>query len=132
MSVTPDPHATESIRTVVTIAMTARSLATNSDERLPEMFATPFMIANMERACANLLSPLLAPGELSVDAKIEVAHLAPTPVGANVTCSARFVEYQAPLYWFEVWAEDDRRRIGKGRIARAIVKEQDLIARALS
>jgi fluoroacetyl-CoA thioesterase len=132
MTATPDPTATESIRTVVTSAMTARSLAASSAEKLPEMFATPFMIANMERACANLLQPLLGPGELSVGAKIEVAHLAPTAVGAAVTCTARFVEYQAPLYWFEVWAEDERRRIGKGRIARAVVKESDLIARATS
>lgn len=132
MSLTPDPQSIESVRTVVTPVMTARALASSPEERLPEMFATPFMIANMERACANLLNPLLKPGELSVGAKIEVAHLAPTAVGKTVTCSAKFVEYQAPLYWFEVWAEDERRRIGKGRIARAIVNEQDLIARAAS
>ena len=67
---------------------------------------------------------------LAVGARIEVAHLAPTAVGSTVVCSARFVEAQGPLYWFEVWAEDERRRIGKGRIARAIVVEAELTARA--
>lgn len=127
---TPDTQAVASIRSVVTPALTARALADGDGERLPQMFATPFMIAFMERACAQLLAPLLQPGELSVGARIEVAHLAPTAIGSAVVCSARFVEAQGPLYWFEVWAEDDKRRIGKGRIARAIVVEADLTARA--
>lgn len=126
----PDTVTVASIRSVVTPALTARALADDDAERLPQMFATPFMIAFMERACAELLAPLLEPGQLSVGARIEVAHLAPTAVGAVVTCSARFVEAQGPLYWFEVWAEDERRRIGKGRMARAIVVEAELAARA--
>jgi predicted thioesterase len=87
------------------------------------------MIALMERACAQLLAPLLKPGELSVGARIEVAHLAPTAIGSAVVCRARFVEVQGPLFWFDVWAEDERRRIGKGRIARAIVADSELAAR---
>jgi fluoroacetyl-CoA thioesterase len=90
------------------------------------------MIAFMERASTQLLVPLLKPGEVSVGARIEVVHLAPTAIGSAVVCSARFVEVQGPLYWFEVWGEDEQRRIGKGRIARAIVAEADLVARARS
>lgn len=127
---TPDTETVASIRSVVTPALTARALADGDAEQLPQMFATPFMIALMERACAQLLAPLLRPGELSVGARIEVAHLAPTAVGSAVVCSARFVEVQGPLYWFDVWAEDERRRVGKGRIARAIVVESELAARA--
>jgi fluoroacetyl-CoA thioesterase len=126
----PDTEAVATIRRVVTPELTARALADSADEQLPLMFATPFMIAFMERACAQLLAPLLKPGELSVGARIEVVHLAPTAIGSAVVCSARFVEAQGPLYWFDVWAEDDQRRIGKGRIARAIVAEAELIARA--
>jgi|688.fasta_scaffold1128270_1 fluoroacetyl-CoA thioesterase len=126
----PDIATIASIRSVVTPGLTARALADGEAELLPSMFATPFMIAFMERACAQLLAPLLKPGELSVGARIEVAHLAPTAIGSAVVCSARFVETQGPLYWFDVWADDDRRRIGKGRIARAIVAETELTARA--
>ena len=126
----PDIATIASIRSLVTPGLTARALADGEAELLPRMFATPFMIAFMERACAQLLAPLLKPGELSVGARIEVAHLAPTAIGSAVVCSARFVETQGPLYWFDVWADDDRRRIGKGRIARAIVAEAELTARA--
>jgi predicted thioesterase len=107
---TPDTETVASIRSVVTPALTARALADGDAEQLPQMFATPFMIALMERACAQLLAPLLKPGELSVGARIEVAHLAPTAIGSAVVCRAR-------------------RRIGKGRIARAIVADSELAAR---
>ncbi|MFM7506466.1 MAG: hypothetical protein ACKO3M_07865 [Rubrivivax sp.] len=34
------------------------------------------------------------------------------------------------VHRFEVWAEDERRRIGEGRMARAIIVEAELAARA--
>ena len=88
------------------------------------------MIADMERACAAILAPLLNPGEVSVGARIEVVHNAPTPLGAEVSASARYTGREGPLYWFEVWAEDSAGRIGEGRIARAIVPEEKLVTRA--
>ncbi len=130
MTVLPDTETIETVTLPVTEDVTAQALAQSAEEKLPQMFATPFMIAGMERACAALLQPLMGTDDLSVGAKIDIAHLAPTPIGATVRCHARFDRHEAPLYWFEVWAEDDRRKIGKGCIARAIVKTSDLIARA--
>ncbi|MEO1226054.1 MAG: hypothetical protein AAFX92_17680 [Pseudomonadota bacterium] len=128
----PDTDTVETINIDVTEQVTAKALADDPSESLPDMFATPFMIAGMERACAALLGPAIAEGQVSVGAKIDVSHLAPTPVGGHVKCHARFSDHQAPLYWFDVWAEDERRTIGKGRIARAILNTADLTARANS
>lgn len=97
---------------------------------LPPVFGTPFMIADMERACAALLVPLLGPGDVSVGVRIEVAHNAPTPEGATVRATARYTGRDGPLFWFDVWAEDAGGRIGEGRIARAIVSQEKLVARA--
>jgi fluoroacetyl-CoA thioesterase len=88
------------------------------------------MIALMERACANVLIANLQPGQLSVGAKIEVAHLAATPIGGRVTATARYAEFQKPLHWFDVTASDEAGVVGKGRIARAVVLEADLMQRA--
>ena len=118
------------VETAVTEVMTARAFALTPTERYPAVLATPFLIGNLERACAKLLEPLLEEGELSVGARIEVSHTAPTPVGATVTSHARFVEYLPPLFWFDVWGEDPTGKVGKGRIARAIVREVDINARA--
>lgn len=121
---------TASIETIVAESMTAAAFARNASERYPAVLATPILIGDLERACAQLLEPLLEPGELSVGARIEVSHIAPTPVGARVVSHARFQEYAAPLFWFEVWSEDTGGKVGKGRIARAIVREADILARA--
>ncbi|MEM8854836.1 MAG: hypothetical protein AAGD34_14130 [Pseudomonadota bacterium] len=121
--------ATTTLDGTVPPARTAAALATDS-EKLPPVFGTPFMIADMERACAVLLSPLLGPDDVSVGARIEVSHNAPTPEGATVRAGARFTGREGPLYWFDVWAEDGGGTIGEGRIARAILPEGKLISRA--
>ncbi|WP_299782060.1 hypothetical protein [uncultured Roseobacter sp.] len=129
MGQTLESGATYALRAKVDDTRTAASLA-DIGEVLPPVFGTPFMIADMERACAALLTPLLPEGWVSVGAKIEVSHLAPTPVGGEVTATAQFTAQEGPLYWFDVWAEDASGRIGKGRIARAIVDQKALLDKA--
>ena len=124
-----DPGATYQLHTTVNDARTAAALA-DPGEAVPPVCGTPFMIADMERACAALLAPLLQAGEVSVGARIEVSHSAPTPSGASITATATFTERDGPLYWFDVQAEDAGGRIGKGRIARAIVDQDTLLAKA--
>lgn len=121
--------ATFELRVKVDRSRAAAALA-DLGEVLPEVFGTPFMIADMERASAALLGPLLEDGQVSVGARIEVSHTAPTPIGSNVTATARFTGTKGPLYWFDVWAEDAGGLIGKGRIARAIVDEEMLLSKA--
>ena len=85
---------------------------------------------SQERACAASLALPLSLGEVSAGRRIEVAHNAPTPFGAEVPASARYTRRERPLHWFEVSAEDDAGRIGDGRVARAIVPEAKLTIRA--
>lgn len=109
---------------------TAATAAVQAGEAYPEVLATPVMIREMERACAAVLRGQLGPGEMSVGVRVEVAHLAPTPLGLDVTSHARFLHQEKGLYWFEVWSEDQSGIIGKGRHARAIVDAAAIIAKA--
>jgi predicted thioesterase len=114
----------------VTTSDTAARFSIEVGEIYPEVLATACMIREMERAAAKLMRPLLGPGQLSVGVRVEVGHVAPTPVGGIVTTRARFTGREGKLYWFEVWAEDAGGTIGKGRHARAIVEEARLLAAA--
>lgn len=125
----PKPGASASLDNVVTESRTAAAFAEGEGERFPPVLATPCLIADLERACARMLTPLLSAGELSVGAHIDVRHVAPTGVGGRYTAAATFTEKVGALFWFDVWAEDAGGTIAKGRIARAIVKEADIIAR---
>ncbi len=127
-----DPERVETVRLVVDASMTADAFAREPNERYPQVLATPVMIAEMERACAALLRPVLQSGELSVGAKLDVSHTAPTPVGGQVRTSARFTGREGALYWFNVWSEDAGGKIGQGRHARAILPQSAIESRAES
>ena len=128
MSIEPGVEA-ELVLTVTASETAARS-GLELGESYPEVFATAVMVREMERAAAKLMRPLLAAGQLSVGVKVEVSHIAPTPVGGLVITRARFTGQEGKLYWFEVWAEDGGGTIGRGRHARAIIDEARLLAAA--
>ena len=124
--------STASLQAVVKAEMTAARFAANDGERFPEVLATPFLIGDLERACAILLEPLIEEGQLSVGASIQVRHVAPTGVGGTYECVATYSGQEGPLYWFDVVATDSVGQIGKGRIARAIVNESEILKRGNS
>ncbi|HEU4875173.1 MAG TPA: hypothetical protein VFT44_18860, partial [Pyrinomonadaceae bacterium] len=68
----------------------ASSISSQTGDEFPPVLATARMIALMEIAAARVLQPLLGPGELSVGVTIDVSHTAPTPLGAQVTATARY------------------------------------------
>lgn len=125
-----EPAAETSASFVVLASATAATFAEHEDESYPAVLSTPHLIGSMERTCAALMAPHLHPGQMSVGAAIDIRHKAPTAVGAAYTCRATFVEREGPLYWFDVTAEDNAGQIGKGRIARAVVNETDILRRA--
>jgi predicted thioesterase len=127
---TIDPEAVGEITRMVGEEDTAARHGREPSERYPEVFATTAMVGEMERAAAQLLRPLLKPGQLSVGVRVEIIHLAPTPVGRRVLTRARFTGQEGKLYWFDVWSEDEGGPIGKGRHARAIIDEERLMATA--
>ena len=46
-----------------------------------EVFATPFMVALMEKAACESIQPYLEEGQSSVGTKLDIAHYSATPVG---------------------------------------------------
>ena len=127
---TIDTGSVGEVTLTVTPSDTAARFGLEAGETYPEVLATACMIREMERAAARLMRPLLGPGRLSVGVRVEVGHLAPTPVGGMVTTRARFTAREGKLYWFDVWAEDAGGTIGRGRHARAVIDEARLLAAA--
>jgi fluoroacetyl-CoA thioesterase len=114
-------HATANAELVVGPADLASALPLAAGDAFPRVFATARMIALMEIASARVLQPSLRNGQLSVGVSMEVAHTAPTPVGATVTATARYVGMEGKFFVFEVIATDAGGEIGRGRHQRAIV-----------
>src|SRR5437667_4802380 len=72
-----------------TIVVTPDHLANRfKDAMLPPVLATPVMIMIMENAALNAVKPYLDAGESAVGTRVDVVHLAATPVGRRVTGQA--------------------------------------------
>ena len=84
-----------------------------------KVFATPAMIALIEKAACKALEGQLEDGQTTVGTKLDVAHVAATPVGMNVTAEAVLTEIDNRRLVFEVVARDEKDVIGKGFIVNA-------------
>lgn len=106
--------------TIVTESNTAAAIGSGA---LP-VFSTPHMIALMENASMNAIAPCLEDGQGSVGTKIDVAHVAATPMGMTVRVESTITRIEGRMLSFEVraWAGDEL--IGEGTHQRCIIYNQ--------
>ena len=104
----------------------ASSISSETGDSFPTVLATARMVALMEIAASRVLIPLLSPGELSVGVTVDISHTAPTPLGAEVTATARYAGREGKLFLFEVSCADNGGEVGRGWHKRAIVSSERL------
>ena len=92
--------------------------------RMPEVFATGFMVGLMEWCCIDLIAPYLEEGEGSLGVLVNVSHEAATPPGMIVTVEATLTKVEGRKLEFEVIARDEADIIGRGSHGRAVVNWQ--------
>ncbi|MCR4828019.1 MAG: thioesterase family protein [Bacteroidales bacterium] len=88
---------------------------------LVQVFATPMMIALMERTCNESVVPLLEAGQGTVGTHIDVSHCAATPVGMRVWCDSVLTQVEGRKLTFSVKAYDECGLIGEGTHERFII-----------
>lgn len=95
------------------------------------VYGTPYMVRDMEQTCRLLLQQHADAGEDSVGMEISVKHLAPTPLGWNVTVTAKVTAVEGRKVSFELTARDDLDQIGTATHDRFVVdvaKTQERLA----
>jgi predicted thioesterase len=130
MSNEPELNTTGTATLVVGPQHLASSISSETGDEFPPVLATARMIALMEVAASRVLIPLLGPGELSVGVTVDINHTAPTPLGAEVTATARYTGREGKLFVFEVSCADKGGEVGRGWHKRAIVSSERLQAGA--
>jgi fluoroacetyl-CoA thioesterase len=98
------------------------------DATLPPVLATPVMIMIMENAALNAIKPYLEPAETAVGTRVDVRHLAATPVGRRVTGEAEVTRVDGRRIEFAVRASDGGELIGVGTHERVRVDSAKLAA----
>jgi predicted thioesterase len=122
--------AQASLEFVVTDADTAVALGSGD---VP-VLATPRVIAWLEAATVAALAPELDAASTSVGTRVELEHVAATPVGAMVVATASVSYVDGRLVRFEVAAQH---RVGggtpvvaaTGRVTRVVVDRERFLSR---
>jgi len=91
------------------------------DATLPAVLATPVMIMAMENAALNAIKPYLEAGQSAVGSRVDVTHLAATPVGRKVRGEAEVTGVDGRRIEFEVRAFDGSEQIGTGTHQRMLI-----------
>ncbi len=104
---------------------------TFADQRMPSVFATPWLVAHLEHAARHAIASCLEDHERSVGTFIEVEHLAPTPEGFIVVCKARVIHVEGAVVTFQIEAHDGFEVVAKGLHKRQVI-DVDRFARRIT
>jgi fluoroacetyl-CoA thioesterase len=94
---------------------------------LVEVFATPAMIALMEKTALKTVTDHLPEGYNTVGIEVCVRHLKATAVGGKVSCEAILERVDGRKLHFSVIARDEKNIIGNGTHVRYIINEKDFM-----
>lgn len=86
-----------------------------------KVLATPVMVSMMEEAALHAVEGLLPEGHQTVGIRLDISHVAATPVGMRVRAHAELIKVDGRKLTFRVSAEDEKEPIGEGVHERIIV-----------
>lgn len=109
------------------LVVTAELTAAHYGSGLVEVFATPAMVALMEKTCLLSVLPHLPEGHGTVGTAVHVSHERATPVGMRVSCTSKLVETDRRRLVFEVVASDETGIIGRGKHERFIINTESFM-----
>jgi predicted thioesterase len=87
-----------------------------------DVFATPAMIALMECTAKNAVDLHLPMGFTTVGTRLDVKHMAATPIGMKVKFTAELIEIEGKRLIFKIEAYDEVEKIGEGLHERYIIE----------
>lgn len=96
------------------------------------VFATPAMIALIEKTAWMSVADELEQGQGSVGTRLDVAHTSATPVGMKVWCETELTEIDKRRLVFKVNVFDESGEIGKGTHERFIIQNDKFLKKAES
>lgn len=94
------------------------------------VLGTPRVLAWLEAATCAAIEEAVAEGSTSVGTRVDLEHLAPTPVGGRVTCRAVVTGQVSKSVTFGVTAQDAHGiDVARGTITRVVVDAERFLSR---
>ena len=117
------------IRVGEPLAVPASGRLLGADIDMPPVFATIYMISLVEWTCVAALAPCLEPHERTVGTRVEISHLAATPIGMAVTAEIELEAVEGRRVRFRVSCRDERELVGEGFHERTLIDRDRFMAR---
>jgi len=96
------------------------------------VLGTPYLIGYLEMTARDSVKPFLDEGYDTVGARVDVRHLAATPIGMRVTFRSELTAVEDRRLHFKVEAFDQKDKIAEGTHERAIINVARFAARLQS
>jgi predicted thioesterase len=107
-----------------TITVTENHAARHLAGKGIRVFSTPEMVRLMEECALEAVLPYLQPNQDIVGIRVEMRHLAATPMGMQVTARCTLVEIDRRRLVFKAEIHDELEKVGEGSNERFIVDKE--------
>ena len=94
-----------------------------------EVFATPAMVALMEKTCLENVANKVGEGNTTVGIAINIKHLKASPVSATIRCEAQLVEVDRRRLVFSVKCFESETLVGEGIHERFVVDSEKFMSK---
>lgn len=113
-----------------TETVTEENTAAACESGLLRVFATPALVALMEKTCWKSVASTLDKGQGTVGTKLDIRHTAPTPVGMTITCESELTCIDGRRLTFSVRAFDENGAVGEGVHERFVIDNERFMKKA--
>jgi predicted thioesterase len=93
------------------------------------VYATPYLIGDIETTCRNLILAHADPNEDSVGMEVAVKHLAPTLPGMTVEITVEVTAVEGRKVTFAVTAKDELDTVSSGTHVRFVIDKAKTVER---
>ena len=94
------------------------------------VLGTPRVVGMAEEAAVAAIAGQLKPEETSVGMRVQLDHLAPSAVGAEVRAEATLEKVEGRRLTFTVSVNDERGLVAAGKVTRVIVDRERFLDKA--
>jgi len=120
------PGLSAEVKLVVSEADTAIAMGSGD---VP-VLATPRVVALAEEATVAAVAGVLAAGDTTVGMRVQLDHLAPTPIGGEVVAEATLEKVEGRKLTFTVSVNDARGLVAAGKVTRVMVDRERFLDKA--
>lgn len=97
------------------------TIAGQVSEDLPQVLGTFILTKWMEQIAGYMVQSYLLDGDLTVGAQIDIEHVAPSPVGMNISIESSLIKVDGISLHFNIVAYDDVELIARAKHKRTVI-----------